>query len=157
MLIFDEYGFLKPYEPIKIDLDMLEHVFVREFANSITRQTIFEQYRAYTDRLLTLLPGGFTQWIDGSFVSRKLDPNDIDVLTFIDADLYSRHERALKELKNEFAQGAGRVDVHFIRIYAEGHRYRPHFESDRVQWLFDWSRTNTRPRRNKGFLELIVC
>ncbi|AQG82133.1 hypothetical protein AWR27_24250 [Spirosoma montaniterrae] len=133
----------------------MERVFVTEFANSTTRQALFEQYRAYTDRLLTLLPGGFTQWIDGSFVSRKRDPNDIDVLTFVDADLYSQHEREIDELKQAYRmQRPMLVDAYFVRVYPVGHRLRFDFESNRVEWLFDWTRTVGRKPRHKGLIEL---
>lgn len=155
MIEFDENGFLKPYGPSRTDLDTLEQVFVNEFTTSTTRREHFERFREYNERLRVLMSVELVQWIDGSFVSRKTNPNDIDVLTFVDDQLFTQHGQALKLLKNEFDKGAGRVDAYFIRVYPDGHLYRNHYESDRVQWLFDWGRTNSRPRKNKGLIELI--
>lgn len=157
MIEFDENGFVKPYRPVLTDLTTLEEVFVLEFPTSTTRRGHFEQYREYNSRLLELLLGGFTQWVDGSFVSRKLNPNDIDVLTFFDHSFYYLNERKIRALKEEFANKAGgRVHAHPIRVYPESHPLRHLYESDRVQWLFDWSRTTIRPRKNKGLIELII-
>ena len=155
-LQFDENGFLTPYNPVSSDLNTVKRVLVDTFPTSTTRRPIFERYLTLNARLLTLMPDGFTQWIDGSFVSRKINPNDIDVLTFIDTALFDQHEPAVRALRTEFATGAGRVDVRTIRVYPEGHPRRNWYESDRVQWLFDWSRTNNKPRQQKGFIELIT-
>ena len=155
-LQFDANGFLIPYGPVSSNLETIERVFVEEFPTSTTRRPNFDRYRECNARLLELMPDGFRQWIDGSFVSRKSDPNDIDVLTFVDAAVFPQHEETFRALRREFATGAGRVDVRTILVYPEGHPRRNLYESDRVQWLFDWSRTNDKPRRQKGFIELIT-
>lgn len=155
-LQFDTNGFLTPYGPVSSTLETVQRVFVEGFATSTTRSQHFERYQACNARLLAILPNGFTQWIDGSFVSRKTNPGDIDVLTFVDATLHQQHEKTIRALRSELATGDGRVDLHTILVYDEGHPYRNRHESDRVQWLFDWSQTITRPRYNKGFIELLI-
>lgn len=155
MLDFDQNGFLKPYGPIPADLDQLELVFVEEFTTSTTRRGHFERFREYNTRLRAYLPDEFLQWVDGSFVSRKTNPNDLDVLTFVPTAIYGPNERAFKELKEEFKKGTGgRVDAHVIQVYAENHRYRVRYESDYIEWLHIWGYTSTRPRNPKGFVEL---
>ncbi|GAB2562400.1 DUF6932 family protein [Spirosoma areae] len=155
-LEFDANGFLIPYVPVTSDFDTVRRVFVEEFPTSTTRQPIFERYQECNARLRQLLPDGFKQWVDGSFVSRKIDPNDIDVLTFIDAARYWQHEETFRALRREFATGAGRVDVRVIQVYPEGNQHRNWYESDYTEWLFIWSQTNTRPRLKKGFIELTI-
>ena len=155
-LQFDDNGFLIPYSPVPTNLDTMRRVFVDEFPNSVSRRPIFERYEELNARLMQLIPGGFTQWVDGSFVSRKVNPNDIDVLVFVDNVVHKQHERTFKALRSEFGTGVGRVDVRTILVYPERHRYRNYYESDRVQWLFDWSRTSTTPRLNKGFIQIII-
>jgi hypothetical protein len=155
MIEFDENGFLKPYGPISADLDTVERIFVEEFITSTTRRNLFGQYREYNARLLVLLTSGFTQWIDGSFISRKRDPEDIDVLTFVDAEFYNRHEREIEELKQEYRnQRPVLVDAYFVRVYPEGHRRYFDYQSNRVEWLYDWTRTVGRRPENKGLIEL---
>lgn len=162
VLAFDQHGFLMPYAPIAATLETVERVFVEEFPNSTTRRVHFERYEEYNARLLALIPArerpdGLMQWIDGSFVSRKPDPGDIDLLTFLPTDLYDRYQWVLRNWRNEFKTGTGgRADVHLIRTYPEGHQHRYRYESDRINWLFDWSQTRSRPRRNKGLIELIT-
>lgn len=156
---FDQYGYLtgppeRPYGPISSDLTTLERVFVEEFGESATRRQLFESYRQFTDQIRDLMPDGFTQWVDGSFVSRKRDPGDIDLLTFVDTVTYDRHEPTFRQLRADYKSRAAPLDLFFLRTYPEEHRDRIYFESDHVQWLFDWSRTYKPPRRDKGFIEL---
>lgn len=153
ILTFDQYGHLTPYEPISTDLPTFERVFVHEFWESTTRRILFDQYQEYNARLTEFLPG-YTQWVDGSFVRRKLNPNDIDVLTFVDNALYEQYEQAISGLKQWRFQQPRLIDGFFVRVYPQDHRLLSHSESDRVQWLYDWSRTNTYPRRQKGLIVL---
>ena len=155
MIKSDQNGYLKPYSPVLADPETVERVFVEDFTNSITRRNLFERYSEYNARLLALLTGGFTQWIDGSFISRKSDPDDIDVLTFVDADLYNQHEQAIDELKQEYRnQRPVLVDAYFVRVYPEGHRRYFDYQSNRVEWLYDWTRTVGRRPKHKGLIEL---
>ena len=162
VLEFDQYGFLIPYGPIPATLDTVERVFVEEFPNSITRPMHLDRYREYNARLLALIPtrerpAELTQWIDGSFVSQKQNPGDIDLLTFLPTDLYDQYERVVRSWRTEFKTGAGgRVDAHLIRVYDEGHRYRNLYESDYIEWLHIWGYTVKQPRKNKGFIEIKI-
>ncbi len=152
-LTFDEYGYLTPYQPILTDLPTVERVFVQDFPHSTNRQPLFDRYLLYNSYLSKFLPT-YMQWIGGSFVSRKLNPADIDVVTFVDDVLYEQHELAIAELKQWRLQRPKQIDGFFVRVYSQDHPLRNHSESDRIQWLFDWSRTNFYPRRKKGLIEL---
>lgn len=89
-------------------------------------------------------------------MSRKQNPQDIDVLTFIDAALYKHHEQAIRALGTEFRMGRAWVDTYPIQVFAEGHIYRDRYESDYIEWLYTWTHTNTRPRKQKGFIEILI-
>lgn len=157
VLQFDTFGYLTPDDAIETDLQTLERVFVEEFPTSTTRRGHFERFSAYNARLREILPAGFTQWINGSFISRKLNPNDMDVLTFVDHSVYGQVEQALRALKGEFTIDAGGwVDAYTIQVYPEGHPNRSHYKSDYMEWQFIWSQTNSRPRRKKGFIKLVT-
>ena len=155
-LKFDDNGFLTPYGPILANFATVKRVFVDEFTNSTNRHSIFKRYEELNARLLQLMPGGFTQWVDGSFISRKINPNDIDVLTFVDTILYQRYEQTFRVLRNAFAVGYGRVDANVIQVYPNGHPKLFLYESDYIEWLHSWSRTVQKPRKSKGFIELII-
>ncbi|HCG02761.1 MAG TPA: hypothetical protein DEV93_19725 [Chloroflexi bacterium] len=64
-------------------VEEVKEVLVTGFPESATRQEIFDQWialRADIAEVATI----DKQWLDGSFVSRKLDPGDLDVATHID-------------------------------------------------------------------------
>src|SRR3954452_15377682 len=61
--------------------------FVDPFGGSASRMAIFTGWRMHRESLQNVVPGMY-QWIDGSFVTSKLDPGDIDVVTFIDGVQY---------------------------------------------------------------------
>lgn len=154
-LTFDQYGYLTPAEPIPTDLATFERVFIQEFTRSTKRQTLFDRYLEHNAHLSRFLPG-YTQWIGGSFVSRKLNPNDIDVLTFVDWQLYEQHKGKIDELRQWRLEYPKELDGYFVAVYPENHRQRFLYESDRMQWLFEWGRTHSIPRRSKGIIELIT-
>ncbi|GAB3689163.1 hypothetical protein GCM10027592_05170 [Spirosoma flavus] len=153
-LQFDNLGYLIPYSGIPTDLTIIERVFVVEFAESKTRRKLFDAYQRYTENIQANLPTGatFTQWIDGSFVTRKLNPNDIDVVTFIDFQLYEQYELFFESLRQLRHLGQKDVDGYFVKVYPVNHLNYKLFDLDRADWSF---RFNTpKPKGNKGFLEL---
>lgn len=153
---FDVFGHLVPYEIIQSDLDSLEAVFVTGFPVSQIRRRIFEAFAGYLSTIREVV-GGFFVWVDGSFVTRKLNPRDIDFVTFLAFDRYAEHEAELEVLRQlRFGPGS-LTDGFFVKTYPENHPNRKFYELDRTEWLFDFGRSRTRhnsPARNKGLVEL---
>ncbi|WP_266362937.1 DUF6932 family protein [Tellurirhabdus rosea] len=147
---FDEYGHLLPYEPILADLETFEQEFVAAFPASASRRELFLHYCAYVQELKQWLPGGFTQWIDGSFVTRKLNPKDIDVVTFVPYNQYTQHEPIINELRQQRISRKKQIDGYFVKTFPENHRLHHLYVLDRADWLFQFS--GTRDNRNKGFI-----
>jgi len=80
----------------------LEFSFVNKFPESQTRKDIFMGYIGFISKLKQF---GISceQWIDGSFVTSKIDPNDIDFVSIIDKYvLDSLPKLAKQELKEMF-------------------------------------------------------
>jgi len=71
--------------------------FVGFYPDSTTRQTIFDCFVNWRMDVQPLIEA-VTQWVDGSFVTSKQDPADIDVVTFCDIDYYNA---ASEETRNE--------------------------------------------------------
>lgn len=94
-----QYGYLTPYEVIPTDFETFEQVFVKGFSEMSKRQKWFNNYLSYMESLKQVIGVGFVQWIDGSFISRKFNPNDIDFLTFIDFESYQQHEKEIEEFR----------------------------------------------------------
>ena len=63
----------------------METAFVTAFPHSSTRRTIMDGYNKHFSEVQSVI-ATFQQFIDGSFVSNKNDPADIDLVCFIDAD-----------------------------------------------------------------------
>lgn len=144
MLTFDQQGYLKPYEPIETDLETFE----KTFAISSVRKAIFEQYLAYLSDLQEIIPNEFYQWIDGSFVTKKPLPFDLDVVTFVDIAVYNSNSYKLLSLKNKY----DRLDAYYGLLYPLEHP-----KSYKNQYLtLHWKEIyrNNRSIHPKGFIQI---
>lgn len=157
-LIFDENGCLTPSNAILTTLDIFEDVFVSKFIVSSTRKNIFENYKRYVVDFQKDIVGNFKQWVNGSFVTKKLNPNDIDLVTFIPFDIF---EKKRKELEARFIMGGAlknySVDAYAIKVYPQEHDLHFVTQHDVAEWRETFSKTKfnrVRKRYPKGFLEL---
>src|SRR5437660_1174988 len=64
-------------------LDEIRQVLVDAFPTSSTRGALYEQWRVLSEAIERFVPI-ITQWIDGSYVTTKNDPADIDVVSHVD-------------------------------------------------------------------------
>lgn len=81
-LSFDIQGNLKPYEIVEVSYDDFRKVFVEGFEEDSTRAKLFNYYEQYINNLSDVLEWDFYQWVDGSFISNRFSPRDIDLLNF---------------------------------------------------------------------------
>ncbi len=95
---FNTRGFILPYQRIVSSVEEIEEVFVTPFPDSETRQVIFDHYLNYIDEFQRLVTPQFTHWLDGSFMSQKLNPNDLDFVAFIDYRIYQQKRNRFLEL-----------------------------------------------------------
>ena len=149
---FDKNGNLYPYSIIETDLETFKKIFVSYFPFSSTRKRLFENYLIYLGNLKETVNTGFYQWIDGSFVTNKEDPKDIDFVTFLDFGLYREHEKAISKLSSLRYDTKNGTDGYFVETFPDTHKGYNNFQMDRIEWLhtFGTSRTN----QNKGIIQL---
>lgn len=83
---FNEHGVL-PAGRYQAMPDEIEQRFVLTFPTSLTRKNIFDGWRRRREQLLELVQVE-QEWIDGSFVTSKRDPSDLDVAVFIDGQKF---------------------------------------------------------------------
>jgi len=84
MLEFNAAGLLVPPKSIISTLKEFEDNFAVDSPEDI-RRVLFNQYIDYKNDLKRLCEKTeLQQWIDGSFVTKKSKPFDIDFVTFID-------------------------------------------------------------------------
>lgn len=157
MLNFDRNGLLVPNLNIHSTQEELEEVFVKDIG-SHHRRYLFDKYILYTESLKKeLIFGSFFQWIDGSFVSKKRDPHDIDILTFVDYREFEYDSNRFEKFKYPLSLINFDIDGYIVVIYPEDHKNYPLYEGDRLYWmdLFNKTRRNKSGIKNqKGFLEL---
>lgn len=151
-MTFDQYGYLTPYEVIPTDFETFEQVFVKGFPNSNTRPTIFREYLTYLDRLRQIIDGEFYQWIDGSFVTNLLNPDDIDFITWVEIKTYEEKSKELGILRNLRFERKSRLDGYIMPYYPPLHRKEYLNDINRKQWLFDWA--DDDDKRPKGLIKI---
>lgn len=66
-----------------IDIQNLDNIFVNNFTNSDRRRHLVNQLRIFLNELLQV-KASFEIWLDGSFLTLKDEPDDIDLLIVYD-------------------------------------------------------------------------
>lgn len=157
---YDSRGYLKPYDKIPINMENIGDHFVRPFTSSSTRMLLLEQLIAFTSDLSKAVNGPLRIWIDGSFVTLKQNPNDIDLVVFIENEVIKSKYKTIREhffdKKNLKERG---LDVYYVRVFQKGHKDYSKYLSDYLYW-YNWftqtRKTKQYKRYPKGFLELNI-
>lgn len=84
MGVFNEKGLLEPgFSEYK--LSEIEKIFVEDFSESQTRKEIYMGFLRWLKQLIQIcIPNEI--WIDGSFATSKINPNDMDLVYFINVE-----------------------------------------------------------------------
>ena len=141
--------------------------FVAPFPDSETRPAIFEGFLRLRAEVVGLgIPA--TQWVDGSFVEAKLDPEDVDVVSFLDYDKLEALDDTAKEQLRRLLDGrtttkaAYRSHTFAVASCSLGHPFYPTFEMARRYWRGLWGKTRPLvtpeaqelPGHTKGFVAM---
>ena len=145
MIQFDELGFIKPYNVQDLNLSDFE----RYFSINQHRKLLFDEYLMFLERLKSLGIESFNQWIDGSFVTQKNFPKDIDVVTFVDTTIYREIENELLLLTRLFEN----VDCYFVEVYPSDSKKFFITQTDESYWFHLFQGTR-KPRIKKGFVQI---
>ena len=155
---FDPQGNLFPHKVIEIDLEEFEKLFITNFPNSESRNRLFQNYLAYIQKIKNEIDSTFYQWIDGSFVTSKLNPNDIDLVTFINFEFYENNLSKLTDLQGHNLKKEQNLDCYFVKEYPIEHKnYEIITKYDSVEWfhLFSKTRVNRNGKRySKGIIQI---
>lgn len=141
MLFFDENGNLTPYDIIESSWDDFLSTFVQGFDDNQKRLLLLECYLKYLDELKTAFKVPFYQWVNGSFVTKKEHPGDIDMDTFLPYDLIVKKAIFVEKLRKSSKQVYG-IDGFFAPAANWNHRFYDSTlkEAERWKTLFGTSR-----------------
>lgn len=156
---FDDLGYLLPYKVIETDLETFERIFVSNFENSETRKILFQNYLTYINNFKNEISENFYQWIDGSFVTSKMNPNDIDIVTFLNAENYEKNSSKLTNFQGNRLKKEQELDCYFVKEYPVEHKnYEIITRFDSLYWLDLFLKTKpdykTGKKYSKGIIQI---
>ena len=158
-LKFTDEGYLTPIDGIELDLATFQTTFVDEFPNSQTRHYLFNNYLEYLRLFSRNITPKFEQWINGSFVTQKENPNDIDFVTFIEASIFERREKELEAFWSFSLEDEG-LDAYIVKIYPpHSPLFALHTEHFKTVWHKRYCRTKADAQLDiskKGFIKLKI-
>ncbi|NNN19409.1 MAG: hypothetical protein HKL84_06090 [Acidimicrobiaceae bacterium] len=133
-----------------------EQRFVNTFPSSATRAKLYGGWRRRREELQSLVLIE-QEWIDGSFVTGKSNPQDIDVVTFIlahelEALAIPDRQRVLELTVLDHSKIVFGCDSYLVVAHQEGHPSYDQFLYCRGYWDNWWSRSRTGSQ--KGYVEV---
>ena len=157
---FSNKGHLEPATKIIVNLEDFKTTFVVNFEeNSKTRGYLYVSLLHFLEDFKNEITSSFSVWINGSFVTKTLNPNDIDLVLLIDYQVYINNEKIIEDkfTKNKGKHNYEGLDMYRIIIYPENHPKSFIFQSDCAYWTEQFSATRkdrNGKKYNKGFVEI---
>ncbi|PSL25660.1 DUF6932 family protein [Dyadobacter jiangsuensis] len=143
---FDDNGYLLPDEVTDITWDNFEEIFIFNHQRAELALELKEFVSTVTDWRTDTLQ----IWVDGSFVTLKPHPNDIDLICFVDNVFYESNLTTLSSIKAAFSK----LDIYFIKNYPKEHPRYFLTNFDKLDWLHFLTRD--RQNRRKGIVNLLL-
>ncbi|NMC73975.1 MAG: hypothetical protein GYA56_06415 [Geobacteraceae bacterium] len=152
--VFDEKGNPYPRDLIEISLAEVERLLVDGFPESVTRKGIYSGYLRYLNDFSIAVCPEWTQWLNGSFTTAKIDPQDIDVVNFVDFRYITpRIERFLTP--NHGKNVHYPVDGYLVQLFPQNDERFLKITCKRLQYWRKWF-GNDRLDNKKGIMQVKV-
>ena len=120
------------------------------FAWNEYRRLLLVELHSFISDVKILLPDDTKIWVDGSFITNKILPNDIDLVIFVNTSVYQENYYLLKKIRIKYSN----IDAYFVEVFPKDHKKYQYGELDKIEFLHLFSKD--RKRRNKGFIELKI-
>lgn len=155
--MFDANGLL-PTGLVKVTAEQVHEHFVVPFTTSTSRQRLYDQWLLHRQAIEAIVPIE-RQWLNGSYVTSRVDPGDIDVVTFIDGETLNALGAPQRAILDDLADGHSTrdrwgIDSFVVPTYAEGHPDRTAARKAEGYWRRMWTNVKGSNTLTKGFLEV---
>ena len=153
-MTYDSIGNLTLVGKIEINAEEFKGTFVEAFPESVTRDSIYEGFQAYQETLLNTVMSDTEQWIDGSWVSNKQNPGDIDLVNLVELQSFTPTEFVRNKLHTKYGSVRKyQVDAYVIIVCPEDDpRYDVLTKKTMEYWDKWWS--HDRNDNEKGYIVL---
>lgn len=140
----------------RADIGEVDLVLVKPFPESNTRRPRYREWRKRRSSIAKWLALQ-AEWIGGSFASSKVDPSDMDLVTFVDGATYDQLAPMVRAEVARHVAGATfdptyGCDGHLISVRPAGHPLYELFLETRETYAELWG--HTRDGRDRGFIEV---
>jgi len=138
-------------------MDVFHGTFVASFPHSSTRNKIYEGFVKYLTDLFST-GSDYEPLIDGSYVTKKNDPSDIDCLIIADAAAVDALSDADKQILSSLfshpeCKSKYSCDAYFLVAVPEGHPGYNHYRTMRKYWLGEFG--YDRQEQPKGIVRIV--
>lgn len=149
---------LLPPGRIRVTVDQVKVMFVDAFPDSATRPALYQAWVRHRQAVEAVVPI-VAQWVNGSYVTSKVDPADVDVVTLINPDLADALDPGSIAILGSLTDGPNTrntwgVDSYVIPVVGDGHPMATACRRQQGYWIHQWSRVRGNDAASKGFLEV---
>jgi hypothetical protein len=153
---FDRLGHLLLYNIQEISLEEFNYFFVEKLEDTTHRRQLFEKYLLFLTELEKVFQKDFFHLIDGSFITQKDFPQDIDLVVFLPHEKMIRYLSTIYDFRKN-AKNRFQLDVKFSPVCKWNHRNFEDSKHQEAYWLdlFGFSRADKLGKRNpKGIIKI---
>ena len=155
---YTDRGYLYPPDRQNLSIDDLQKHFVDDFPDSTTRKDLFEGYIKYNQAFRKEVTPEMTQWIGGSFTTKKRNPKDIDVVTIIPYEVFEEKKALIEDKFRKISKQKYGVDAYIVSAYPEDHEKHGLTQGILVYWDNQFSKTRKNragKRFKRGYIQII--
>jgi hypothetical protein len=137
----------------------IEAALVSAFPTSTSRRPLFDRWVLVREAVARIVPIT-AEWVNGSFVTTKVDPKDIDVVTHLEGAGYEQLDEVQRVTLVGLVGGKRSKPLHgcdsFALVeYPDGHPARAAYTMASRYWESVWG--THRDGRPKGYIEVVVA
>jgi hypothetical protein len=157
-LVLGANGWLPIGRHVVTPQEFQEH-FVAAFPESKTRGRLFRRWERHLEALTSVIAVE-AQWIDGSFVTSKLDPSDIDMVSVLDGPTFDALPAGLRSMVEGLLAGKATkavwgLDSFAVLRYPDGSPFKAAADAAADEWHQFWQGDRGHDGSVKGYLEVI--